>query len=186
MSFFKTYGKQAMLSDVFKSNWNKAGYLIGLAEEVCLGDSEWTRGELEIIEAYCSQLNQCTYCYELHNQTAAEYGESDLLVNALIEDIDSSSTNTRIKAIAHYLKTLVLEPAKMTQADVDKVLNSGTSEAGLGDAIFLCGLSAMLNRIVFGFGIDGDTSQFKVVAEGIKAGGYRPMYSDLGVPEFKK
>ncbi len=186
MSYFDTYGKNAMLSDVFKGNWNKAGYLIGLAEEVCLGNSPWSRGELEVIEAYCSKLNQCTYCYELHNQTAAVYGENTQLVNKLFDDIDAVTGNKKIKAIAHYLKKLVLEPYKVTQSDVDLALASGMSEKALGDAIFLCGLSAMLNRIVFGFGIDGDPSKFNLVAQGIKDGGYRKMYSDLGVPDFDK
>ena len=40
-------------------------------------------------------------------------------------------------------------------------------------------LSAMLNRLVFGFGIVGEGSQFTQVAQGIKETGYRKMYEGM-------
>jgi hypothetical protein len=44
----------------------------------------------------------------------------------------------------------------------------------------------MLNRLVFGFGIEGEGSQFTQVAQGVKDTGYRKMYEDMGlnVPKF--
>jgi len=66
------------------------------------------------------------------------------------------------------------------------VLASGCSEKALADVIYLCSLSAMLNRLVFGFGIEGEGSQFTQVAQGVKDTGYRKMYEDMGlnVPKF--
>ena len=186
MSFIKSLGKNAMLSDVFRHNWNKAGYLIGMAEEICLGQSELSRAELEVLEAYCSKLNECQYCYQLHNEVAQVYGEEGGLVAALFDDIDTAPTNDKMKALAHYLKGLTLEPHKITQTAVNSVLASECSEKALADVIYLCGLSAMLNRLVFGFGIGGEGSQFAQVAQGVKDTGYRKMYEDMGlnVPKF--
>jgi uncharacterized peroxidase-related enzyme len=186
MSFIKSLGKNAMLSDVFRHNWKKAGYLIGIAEEICLGQSELSRAELEVLEAYCSKLNECQYCYQLHNEVAQVYGEEGGLVAALFDDIDTAPTNDKMKALAHYLKGLTLEPHKITQTAVNSVLASGCSEKALADVIYLCSLSAMLNRLVFGFGIEGEGSQFTQVAQGVKDTGYRKMYEDMGlnVPKF--
>jgi hypothetical protein len=105
----------------------------------------------------------------------------------LAENIDATATNGKIKALAHYLKKLTLEPHKMTQATVDKVLASECSEKALADVIYLCSLSAMLNRLVFGFGIEGEGSKFDQIAQGIKNTGYRKMYEDSGltVPKFE-
>ena len=188
MSFFKSLSQNAMLSDVFRHNWEKAGYLIAMAEEICLGQSELSRAELEVLEAYCSKLNECQYCYQLHNEMAQVYGEEGELVTALFKDIDTAPTNEKIKALAHFLKRLTLEPYKNNQAAVNAVLSSGCSEKALADVIYLCSLSAMLNRLVFGFGIEGGDNQFSQVAQGIKQTGYRKMYENMGldVPKFKE
>ena len=87
---------------------------------------------------------------------AVNYGVRRNLIDEIIADIDASSADEIFKPILHFVRKLTLEPARMTQADANKVFEAGWSEKALQDAILVCCRFNFMNRLSLGHGLDPD------------------------------
>ena len=83
------------------------------------GPSPFTAGERELIAAFTSMLNACSYCYDEHNAVAASFGLSGELLKALIEDIETAPVEPRLRPVFRYVRKLTQAPSRVVQADVD-------------------------------------------------------------------
>lgn len=115
--------------------------------------SPLTVAERELIAAYVSGLNACTYCHGAHVVAARAYGIDTELFDGLMADLESSKVDERLKPILAYVGKLTRTPAMMTQADADRVYAAGWDEQALFDAVSVCALFNFMNRIVEGSGI---------------------------------
>ncbi len=120
---------------------------------VMRGKSDLSFSERELIAAYVSGLNACSYCHDAHTAFARAYGIDPKLIEALMEDIDSAPVDQRFKPILAYVSKLTLSPALMVEEDAKAVFDAGWSEDALFDAIQVCGVFNLVNRLVEGTGI---------------------------------
>lgn len=100
--------------------------------------SPLTAAQRELIFAFCSGLNACTYCYESHSVGAVELGVDEKLFTELMEDIDSSPAPDEMKPILHLARKVTLTPSRVVQGDVDKILAAGWDERAYLDAMSVC------------------------------------------------
>ncbi|WP_425080919.1 carboxymuconolactone decarboxylase family protein [Ruegeria arenilitoris] len=70
------------------------------------GESKLSASERELIAAYVSGLNACSYCHDAHTVFARAYGIDPKLVKALMEDLHSAPVDQRFKPILAYVKKL--------------------------------------------------------------------------------
>ena len=65
------------------------------------GECSFTAEQRELIGAYTSGTNDCTYCYDTHKAPAAAFGESsiDFKLRFWIDDPQSGLTNIRGKIL---------------------------------------------------------------------------------------
>jgi uncharacterized peroxidase-related enzyme len=115
--------------------------------------SPLTVAERELIAAYVSGLNACTYCHGAHVVAARAFGIAPDLFDGLMADLATSAVDDRIKPILAYVGKLTRSPAMMTDADAAAVYAAGWDEEALFDAISVCALFNLMNRIVEGSGI---------------------------------
>ena len=141
-------------------------------------DSPLSIGQRELLAAFISGLNECTYCEGSHNVCAIHFGVNPGLLKELLDDIKTADYDEDFKPILQYVKKLTLAPAKMTQEDIDPVLNAGWSERALYDAIMICGLFNMINRYVDGVGLTTHPELFDKAADRLK-GGFDYMLKEL-------
>lgn len=90
--------------------------------------SELNRGQRELIAAYVSGLNSCTYCYGVHTATSAAFGIEKSVFEALMDDLDSAPVDEKMKPLLRLARRLTLEPAKTVQADIDAITAVGWKE----------------------------------------------------------
>ena len=120
----------------------------------------------ELIAAFVSGLEGCAYCYGAHGATAEAFGVPAGLLEALLHDVDSatvdeasaSSPSTftmdeRRRALLRFVRTMTVEASRITQDDVDAVLDAGWSEDAVHDAMAIAGRYAMVARICMAHGI---------------------------------
>lgn len=117
------------------------------------GPSPLTPGERELIAAFTSLLNACSYCHGEHNAVAAAFGLPTDLLKSLAEDIDTAPIEPRLRPVFHYVKKLTLSPARMVKADADAVFAAGWDDAALFHAASVCALFNLDNRLVQGLGV---------------------------------
>lgn len=172
MAFLRDIPANAVLMDVFRKFPETSRLLIHWHEVLMRGDSPLTVGERELIAAYVSGLNACSYCHGVHTATAENFGIAEGTLEALLENVDTAPVDGKIKPLLHYVRKLTHLPAKLTSADADAVYAAGWDDHALHDAISVCGLFNLMNRLVEGIGITAGADYFRVSGERLHQGGY--------------
>jgi uncharacterized peroxidase-related enzyme len=183
MSFLQSLPKDAGLLQIFQVFPERARPLLEYHEVLLRGDSPFTAGERELIAAYVSGLNNCNYCRAVHSQTAVALGiSSDVMAN-VISGAQSVDISGRIGPVLAFVRKLTLSPGEITAADVNTILASGWDDRALHDAVAICGLFNLMNRLVNGLGFEALESYTKMAAQRLASGGYVQLLDFL--PESK-
>lgn len=177
MPFFKYLDDNSDITDITFNDRKKLGPLDKASQQIMRGKSPFSDAEKEMMAAFVSGLNACQFCYGSHKAVARQFGVEAELIEKLVEDIDTSAVNEKLKPIFHYLKKLTLTPSKLIQSDVDKVMQAGWSEEALHDAILVGCLFNFYNRLLDGHGIKGNQYIYQFGGEHLHKNGY-------GVPWF--
>ncbi|NOX74215.1 MAG: peroxidase [Alphaproteobacteria bacterium] len=159
MALFPSLPPEAHLSDVFQHFPDNAGPLMVYLEGILRAEGEFSIGERELIAAYVSGLNACTFCYGSHRVYSEVFGIARGVVDALLVDIDTAPVTQNLKPVMRYVKKLTVLPSKMVQGDADAVFEAGWSEAALYEAVQVCAAFNLMNRIVEGVGVTFDYDQ---------------------------
>jgi uncharacterized peroxidase-related enzyme len=115
----------------------------------------------ELIAAFVSGLNGCAYCYGAHGATAEAFGVAPELLEALIADVETAELDEARRALLRFVRKATVDPTRIAQPDVDRVLGAGWSENALHDAIAIAGRYAMVNRVCMAHGIVVDASELR-------------------------
>jgi uncharacterized peroxidase-related enzyme len=169
---------QAVLIDVFSAYPAGVQPLLELHEALLRGPSPLSVAERELIAAYVSGLNDCSYCHGIHTATAEAFGIEPGVLESALSDLDGAPVPERLKPVLRYVGTLTRTPARITPADAEPVLAAGWSEQALHDAIMVCALFNFMNRMVDGHGIRADASYYPLSGRRLHEVGYTGL-SDL-------
>ena len=125
------------------------------------GPSPLSIAERELIAAFVSGLNACSFCFGAHKIMARAFGVEEALIDSLLEDVNAAPVDEKLKPILHYVRKLS-DTATMTQmssADARAVYDAGWEERALFDAIQVCALYNYMNRIIEGAGVSFDYAE---------------------------
>lgn len=172
MVYLPSLPGHAVLLDVFRAYPDTAGPLLDYHQAVLRGPSPLSVAERELIAAYVSGLNACRYCHGVHQATAQAFGVGDGTLAALLTDVGTAEVPERMKPLLRYVGKLTLTPAKITAEDAGAVLAAGWEEQALHDAVAVCALFNMMNRLVDGLGITAGEDYFRVAAGRLADAGY--------------
>ncbi len=153
MARFPTVPENPQLAHVFHRFPKGVRTLCKLHDEILRAESELTIGERELIAAVTSATNACNFCFDAHRRIAQAFEVDVDLVDAIATDFSAAPVDSRMRPLLAYVVKLTQAPARMTDSDSDAVYAAGWSEDALMDAIFICGLFNMMNRIVEGTGV---------------------------------
>lgn len=143
-----------------------------LHEELMRGGSPFSVAERELIAAYVSGLNACSYCHGVHAATAHQFGVSEDLLTLLLQDIERAPIDAKMKPVLRLVEKLTRMPAKVDEADARAVFEAGWNEQALHDAVAVCALFNYMNRLVEGLGISAGPAYFQLAGERLAAIGY--------------
>ncbi|MBT7951297.1 MAG: peroxidase [Gammaproteobacteria bacterium] len=155
MPNFSFLSEDTMLEEIFHRYPERYAPLSGFVQDVMRGNaSELEVRQRELIAAFVSGLNECSYCYGAHSKISDSFGFPESLIKALLEDIDSSSLDSKLKPLFKYLQKITQNPGRVVQSDVQLCIDAGWSERAIEDAMAVCALFNMVNRIVLGYGLN--------------------------------
>lgn len=153
MKILPSLPDEPRLSDVYRRFPHTLQPLLEYHDRVLRDPSPLTVGQRELIAAYVSGLNGCTFCHGAHIQVAEAYGVDPGVFVALLDDVESAPIEAVIKPLLAYARKLTQTPSRIVPSDAQAVFDAGWSERALFDAISVCGLFNLMNRIVDGTGI---------------------------------
>ena len=114
------------------------------------GPSPFTQAQRELIAAFVSGPNTCTYCYGTHVGVAEACGVAPDLTKALLVDIETAPLEARMKPILRHVRKLTLSPARVTEADAAAVYEVGWGDDALYSTVLVTALFNFYNRLVEG------------------------------------
>jgi len=146
------------------------------------GECEFSSEQRELIAAYASGINNCTYCYNTHKATAEAFGVDKQLLDAMVSDLETSAVDEKLKPVLRFVAKLTKSPSRMVQADVDAIFKAGWDEDCFHFAVMICGLFNMMNRLLDGYGVKS-TAEFRLSRGKMLAeSGYRAVASNTISP----
>lgn len=178
MPFMPSMPADALVKNVYSINPQSFRHWVHVEEAIMRDASAFTAGERELMAAYVSRLNSCTYCASSHSEAAIVLGVEPHLLEALMADVDTARFDKRLKPIFKFLKKLTLTSYKMVQADADAVYAEGWDERALHDVIMVCCCFSFMNRLADGHGLPSDPALFKARAKRHAEEGYLAQYQE--------
>lgn len=174
MPVFPSIEGEPGLDKVFRRFPHTVMPLLEYHDRLLRDPSPLTVAERELIAAYVSGINSCTYCHGAHVVAARAFGVDPDLFDGLMADLETSSVDSKLKPILAYVGKLTRTPSMMTEADATRVYAEGWDEQALFDAVSVCALFNFMNRIVEGSGIKAnplDADQAELDARMARMGG---------------
>ena len=123
------------------------------------GISTWSVGDRELMAAYISKLNECTFCIKAHSAVSANaYGDRNT-VDQVLTDIEAASISSQLRATLNLLAKLSRE-YQINANDIRTVLRTGVTTQQIEDALAINFAFNVTNRLAdaFGFSIPGDAA----------------------------
>lgn len=137
---------------LFRFKRNSTDHLVRFTEEVMRGPSPLSPGLRELIGAYFSRKNQCSFCSDAHAAAAAELLEEGL-VEEVLRDVETSRLDHAHKALFRYIGQLAKNASHVTGADIHQLKEAGWSEEAIYDALTVASVFKFYNTWNNGSGV---------------------------------
>jgi uncharacterized peroxidase-related enzyme len=126
-------------------------HLRGLAETLLRGPSSLTSAERELIAAYVSAENECTFCMNSHAAVARSlYGKDRDLVDQAISNFQQADLSDKMKALLVIAGKVQQGGRRVTEKDVASARAAGADDKAIHDTVLTAAAFCMFNRYVDG------------------------------------
>jgi uncharacterized peroxidase-related enzyme len=122
-----------------------------LAEVLLRGPSTLTRGERELIAAYVSSRNDCSYCTASHSAfAAAQLPEGMTLVDQVCADPDTAPVTPKLAALLRIAGAVQQSGKAVREEDVAAAREAGATDLEIHDTVLIAAAFCLFNRYVDG------------------------------------
>jgi uncharacterized peroxidase-related enzyme len=170
------------IRSLFEYRPETAPPLCELAEVLLRGPSTLTSGERELIAAYVSSLNDCSYCTGSHAAYAAAQLPSGMtLVDQVRADPDSAPIDAKLRALLRIAAAVQRGGKNVRGEDVEAARQAGAIDQEIHDAVLIAAAFCMYNRYVDGLAttVPEDPAGYAAAADGIVNKGYTAILTEL-------
>jgi uncharacterized peroxidase-related enzyme len=166
---FKSLPIGKTISDVFKERPKVFNPVLTFVQNLLREEGYLEPKDRELIAAFTSSLNNCSFCTGSHRVFALSLAADQLDLDAALL---GNYSQLKLAPVLRCVEILTRTPSALTQADVQQVLEAGFSEEQLKEAIVICAAFNMFNRIVEGHGIEENPQTWALSSEMINKFGY--------------
>lgn len=98
------------------------------------------------------------------------------MVEAILQDWRTASVDTRVRAALSFLEKLTLSPDEVEPKDVKAARAAGVSDSALREAIYVCFLFSVMDRLADALGFEpADATELKYAEWILRHFGYTRM-----------
>jgi uncharacterized peroxidase-related enzyme len=128
-----------------------AAPLCALTELLLRDKSTLSESERELIAAYVSYLNQCTFCFSAHSTAACLLpGGDQSLIEHMKENIGVMEVSEKMLALLNIAGKVQQSGKNVHQLDIDEVKSKGATDLEIHDTVLIAALFCLYNRYVDG------------------------------------
>ncbi|MEJ8568595.1 carboxymuconolactone decarboxylase family protein [Elongatibacter sediminis] len=170
------------LGGLFTREPDRYRHCMDLGKTLMTGPGELKRRERELLAAYVSALNACSFCAGTHTGIARAFGWDANVLEDLLEDPAAAAVPETLTPILLFVRKLTLQPMRCTAADVEAITKAGWTEQTVSDVVAIAAYYAMTNRLASGHGIEALSGEENAaIGRHIAEQGY-PDIESLAVP----
>ena len=108
-------------------------------------------GERELIAAFVSAANECTYCQLIHGAVAArQLGDAEDLVEQVKRDLESAPISAKLKALLRIAGKTADSGHSVTADDIACAREQGATDLEIHDTVLIAAVFCLCNRYVDG------------------------------------
>ena len=124
-----------------------------LAEVLLRAPHSLPAGERELIAAYVSGLNECTFCCSSHSAFAAAQLDAGMsLVDQVRTDLETAPVSDKLRALLRIAAVVREDGRKVTTELVAAARLEGATDVEIHDTVLIAAAFCMFNRYVDGLG----------------------------------
>jgi uncharacterized peroxidase-related enzyme len=149
--------------------------LSDLAEVLLRGPNSLSRGERELIGAYVSTLNGCSFCGDSHAAfAAAQLPEGMALVDQVRTDPAGAAVSPKLAALLPIAAAVQRGGKNVREEDVAAARKAGATDVEIHDTVLIAAAFCLYNRYVDGLAttLPDDPAGYAEMAELIVNVGY--------------
>ena len=125
--------------------------LNALAETLLRNDNSLGRGDRELIAAFVSSRNECTFCEMSHSAFAAlQLDEGWDLVDAVKRDLATAPVSEKMRALLGIAAKVQVSGREVTESDIAAAREQGATDVEIHDTVLIAAAFCMFNRYVDG------------------------------------
>ena len=115
------------------------------------GENTLGRGERELIAAYVSNLNECTFCQTSHSTFAALQLDGGMpVVDQVKRDPATAPISDKLRALLAIAAKVRVDGRAVTSDDIATAREHGATDVEIHDAVLIAAAFCMYNRYVDG------------------------------------
>lgn len=149
--------------------------LNALAQTLLRGESSLLEAERELIAAFVSRLNDCTFCCNSHAATSRYlFGERCDVVDSVLEDVASAPISERAQSLLAIAAKVQQGGRHVEDADVARAREAGADDRAIHDTVLIAAAFCMFNRYVDGLATwaPQEPSAYEAIGARLGAHGY--------------
>ena len=159
------------MPDILQHQPERSGHFLQLIGNILRGPSEFSVAERELIFAYVSGCNACTFCFGAHKAVAQAFGIDETLLDELVNAELPTAADPKIQPCLILAKKAAGEAHRIVKTDIDAVVNAGWQEASAQDVIYIAAIATYCNILVSGHGVVGSAAYFQREVDTFGPGG---------------
>jgi uncharacterized peroxidase-related enzyme len=122
-----------------------------LADTLLHAPNTLSRGERELIAAYVSSLNTCTFCHRSHAAIAScHLGDEGTTVDAVVGDPERAPVSNKMKALLGIAARVQRGGQFVQDEHIARARREGATDNEIHDAVLIAAAFCMFNRYVDG------------------------------------
>jgi uncharacterized peroxidase-related enzyme len=120
---------------------------IDMVDDLMLADSGISKTEREMIAVAVSAVNQCHYCLTAHGAALRQRAKDPVMGELIAQNWRAADLPARQAAMLEFAVKLTEEPARMVEADRQKLRDAGFSDRDIWDIAATAAFYNMSNRM---------------------------------------
>lgn len=126
-------------------------YLYELAQVLLQDPSPLRKADRELIAAYVSSRNECTFCTESHAAAArVHFGRNSKIVDQVIDGLSFKDISPKMMALLTIAGKVQVNGKEVLPADIENARKEGADDREIHDTVLIAAAFSMFNRYVDG------------------------------------
>lgn len=127
--------------------------MAALADVLLHAPNSLSQGARELIAAYVSALNDCSFCYQSHGAIAScHLGDEGAVVNAVVADAERAPVSAKMRALLAIAGHAQRSGRAVRDTDIARARAEGATDVEIHDTVLIAAAFCMFNRYVDGLG----------------------------------